>query len=220
MKKKYALLFILCSLSLTATYAQVIIGGGYGGGYYRGRVHVRGGRRPANNYRKPEPSFAPEVNISIGYGFPNVDAYQFSNYYGLYKGNVTQTGSVTGAIDYRYNRYNSIGVMATYGKVDIPYTDAYNNYQGKINLESWSVMLNIMQYAPLTNSATLYFHEAIGANINNTSYYGNVPTPTPYALAYQLSIGARFKITENASFFGEAGYGKYIIHGGLSFSFQ
>lgn len=224
MKKRYALLFILGSLFITTTYAQVIIGGRIGGGIGRGYGRIRyskgGGRRPLNNYKPKESAFKPEVNFSIGYGFPNVDAYQFSDYYGLYKGNISQAGPITGSIDYRYNRYNSIGVMATYGKVSVPYSDGLNNYQGKVDLENWSVMLNFMQYSTLTNSATLYFHEALGANINNTSYYGNLPTTSPNVFAYQLGIGARFKITENASFFGEAGYGKYIIHGGLSFSFK
>ena len=224
MKKKYALLFILSGLFLTTTYAQVIIGGRIGGGYGRGYGRIRYsrgvGRRPQKSYKQKEPPFKPEVNVSIGYGFPNVDAYQFSDYAGLYRGNTSQTGPITGAFDYRYNRYNSIGIMATYGMLSLPYTDPNNNYQGKINLENWSVMLNIMQYSPLTNSATLYFHEAIGANINNTSYYGNVPLTSPSGLAYQLGIGAKFKITDNASFFAEAGYGKYILHGGLSFSFK
>ena len=224
MKKRYALLFILGSLFITNTYAQVIIGGRIGGGIGRGYGRIRyskgGGRRPQNNYKPKESAFKPEVNVSVGFGFPNVDGYQFSNQFDLYKGNFTQTGPITGAIDYRYNRNNSIGVMATYGKVSVPYSDALNNYQGKVDLENWSVMLNFMQYSTLTNSATLYFHEALGANINNTSYHGNVPLTNPSGFAYQLGIGAKFKITDNASFFAEAGYGKYIIHGGLSFSFK
>ena len=226
MKKVYFLLIILGSLFTTTTFAQVIIHGGIGGGYYGGGGYYHGGgygrvRRQGNNRRR-EPPFQPVVHVSVGYGFPNVDAYQFSDgyYTGLYKGNVTQTGPVTGAIDYQYNRYNSIGVMAMYGKLGIPYYDGNNNYQGSVNLENWSVMLNIMQYAPLSNSATLYFREALGANINNVSYTGNISSFQPNSFAYQVGVGAKFKMTDNVSFFAEAGYGKYILNGGLSFAFK
>lgn len=228
MKKKLVLLLVFGGLLITTSYSQVIIQGGIGGGYYGGRSYYRGGgyvRRGGhnNNNRRKESYFQPEVNISLGYGFPNVDAYQFPNdyYSGVYKGTVTQTGPFTGAIDYRYNRYNSIGVLATYGKVGVPYYDVNNNsYQGNVNLETWSVMLNIMQYAPLSNSTTLYFREALGANINNTSYTGNITNYEPNAFAYQLGLGVKFKLTDNVSFFTEAGYGKYILHGGLSFAFK
>jgi len=224
MKKKYGLLLLISGLFMSTTFAQVFIGGrigggfGYGGGYRGGYGHRRTQSRPRQTYS----TFKPEVYVSLGYGFPNVDAYQFSNdyYNGFYKGNVSQTGPFTGSIDYKYSRYNSIGIMATYGKVDVPYNDASNNYQGTVNLETWSVMLNFMQYAPLSNSATLYFREALGANINNVSYTGNVDNYQPDAFAYQLGIGMKFKIAENTSFFTEAGYGKYILHGGLSFSFK
>ena len=37
--------------------------------------------------------------------------------------------------------------------------------------------------------------------------------------AYQASIGTRFNMSPNAGFFIEAGYGKYIISGGLKMSF-
>jgi Outer membrane protein beta-barrel domain len=222
MKKKYWLLLLITGLFMTNTYSQVFIGGrigggfGYGGGYRGGYGHRR------SQPRKTYSTFKPEVYVSLGYGFPNVDAYQFSNDYydGLYKGNVSQTGPFTGSIDYRYNRNNSIGIMATYGKVGVPYNDIYNSYQGTINMETWSVLLNFMQYAPLSNSATLYFREAIGANINNVSYVGSLSNYEPDAFAYQLGIGAKFKLTDNVSFFTEAGYGKYILHGGLSFAFK
>jgi hypothetical protein len=221
MKKKYFLLLLIGGLFMTTTYAQVIIGGRIGGGYGYGYGH-----RHYRSARPTYPTFKPVVYASIGYGFPNVDAYQFSDdyYNGLYKGTVSsQTGPITGSIDYRYNRYNSIGVLATYGKVGVPYYDGANTYQGTVNLETWSVMLNIMQYAPLSNSATLYFREALGANINNisnTGYVGNYVNYQPDVFAYQLGIGVRFKLTQNVGFFTEAGYGKYIIHGGLSFAFN
>jgi len=38
-------------------------------------------------------------------------------------------------------------------------------------------------------------------------------------LAYQVSIGTRFNLSQNAGFFIEAGYGRYIVNGGLTFKF-
>jgi len=41
----------------------------------------------------------------------------------------------------------------------------------------------------------------------------------PSELAYQAGLGAQFSLSDNARIFLEAGYGKYILHGGLSFVF-
>ena len=218
MKKKYYLLLLFCGFLMTTTYAQVIIGGRIGGGY--GYGHYRIGRRPAPTSRRvvKQPPYNPVVYINLGYGFPNLDANQFPEYYGLYKGSVSQTGPVTASIDYRYSRYSSIGILATYGQVSVPYTDYNNLYQGSSKLENWSVMANFMQYAPLSSTATLYFREAIGANIGNAT--STVFPFEPSTFAYQLGVGAKFDISKKTAFFAEAGYGKYILHGGLSFSFK
>ena len=222
MNRKYALLIVLSSFFVSASYAQVIIGGGSGFGGRFGRIGFTGGggmrrQRNENKDKNKESTFKPEISVKIGYGFPNVDTYQFSDYVGLYKGSISQTGPITSSVDYKYNSTNSIGIMATYGKVAIPYTDGNNNYEGKVNLETRSVLANFMQFRPLTNSATFYFHEALGASINNVNYLGNVPVITPASFAYQLGVGAKFKISEKTSFFAEAGYGKYVLHGGLSY---
>jgi len=223
MKKKYWLLLLISGLFMSTSFAQVFIGGrigggfGYGGGYGGGYGHRRSQSRPRQTY----PTFKPEVYVSFGYGFPNLDAYQFPDYFGLNKGNISQTGPVTGSIDYRFSRSTSIGIMTTYGKVSVPYNDYNNNYVGTTSIENWSVMLNLMQYAPLSNSATMYFRGAIGANIgtpvSTTSSISYTDFP---ALAYQISLGGRFKLTDNTAFFAEAGYGKYILLGGLSFTFK
>jgi len=218
MKKNYYLLLLFCGLFMTTTYAQVIIGGRIGGGYGYGYGHYRMGRRPQNKQREKQPAYKPVVYLSVGYGFPNLDANEFPDYYGLYKGSVSQTGPVTASIDYRYSRYSSIGILATYGKVSVPYTNYNNVYQGSSSLENWSVMANFMQYSPLSNTATLYFREAIGVNIGNAT--STISPIEPSTLAYQLGVGAKFDISKNTAFFAEAGYGKYILHGGLSFSFK
>ena len=67
-----------------------------------------------------------------------------------------------------------------------------------------------------------YLRTAIGFNLwdqNFTDGTGNkinVPNTLP-DLAYQLGLGVKFKITERTGLFIEGGYGKYILHGGLSF---
>jgi len=45
----------------------------------------------------------------------------------------------------------------------------------------------------------------------------NVDLP---ALAYQVSFGAKFHLSKEAGLFLEAGYGKYILNGGLALSFK
>jgi hypothetical protein len=72
-------------------------------------------------HRQKRPAFKPTVNLSLGYGFPNLDKnYLPDEFYGAvnaYKGNQSsQTGPFTGALDFQFSRYNSIGIMGTYGK--------------------------------------------------------------------------------------------------------
>ena len=226
MIKKYCLLIVLASLILTSgAEAQIYLGGrigggfGYGGGY--GRIRGGGGRRTSRPKEK-QPYFKPVVYVSFGYGFPNLDANQLPNnpyVYGYTQGNISSSGPITGSIDYRFSRNTSIGVMTTYGKVSAPYSNG-----GTVSLENWSVMLNFMQYAPMSNTATLYFRGAIGANIPTTTYSDQNTANNLYfssdALAYQVGLGARFDLTSTTALFAEAGYGKYILHGGISFAFK
>ncbi len=47
----------------------------------------------------------------------------------------------------------------------------------------------------------------------------NLGGTRPTDLAYQVGIGAKFKLSKNAGIFAEAGYGKYIVQGGVFFKF-
>jgi opacity protein-like surface antigen len=194
---------------------------GYGLGYGR-RPHYPRNRRAQNL-----PPFQPTVNLSFGYGFPNLDKNELPEFYNLYKGTTTsQTGPITGAVDYRFSRNMSVGVLVTRGKVTAPYYD-YNNpsnpeFAG--SLDNWSVMLNFMRYIPAGEKVTPYLRTAIGINSWQQSYtdaQGNKINMdgTTSELAYQVGLGADFYLSENAGIFLEGGYGKYILHGGLTFKF-
>ncbi len=175
------------------------------------------------------PPFQPSVNISLGYGFPNLDKEQFADFYNLYKGNATnQTGPFNGAIDYQFSRYMSIGVMGTYGKVSQPYY-TFNNNSAVPDMtghyENWSLMLNVVSYFPTrTRAVSPYLRTAIGYQ-NWTQDYTNadgsktVGIAEPSNLAYQVSLGAKFNLSPRAGIFLEAGYGKYIASGGLALKF-
>lgn len=180
--------------------------------------------RPARVVRVND--FQPRLNINIGYGFPNLDKYQLGEFTNAYKGTVSQTGPVTGSIDYQFSRYTSVGIMGTYGKVSMPYYDRGGDgttpaFTGK--LENWSIMFNLVNYFPSYNRAfTPYLRTAAGVN-NWTQTYTDASgakaadAPTPTLFAYQVSLGTRINMSPNAGFFMEAGYGKYILSAGLQF---
>lgn len=232
MKKQiifFALLFILIS---TVSEAQF-----YGGsGFYI----QRGYRRPPppryeQRYpRQRQQTFRPTVNLSFGYGYPNLDKNyfpeQFNGSVNAYRGtNFKQTGPVSAALDFQFSRYNSIGVMGTYGQVSVPYYDFNSNNSAPVlngDLKSWSVMLNMMTYFPTYESAVSpYIRTAIGVNTRNEDYINPDGSKAVAGgdnlidLAYQVSIGARFNFSPSAGFFLEAGYGRYIASGGLTFRF-
>jgi hypothetical protein len=198
--------------------------------YGRPRMRMRVERRspaPTRNHPK-RPSFQPTLNLSVGYGFPNLDKDQLAEFINVYKGNVTQKGPVTGAVDYQFSRNMSIGVMGTYGKVTVPYYDYNSNssspgFTG--SLENWSVMFNLMSFMPTYNrQLEPYLRTAIGINNWTQSYLdpqGNkaAELPEPNQLAYQVSLGTRINLSKGAGFFVEGGYGKYILNGGLTLKF-
>ncbi len=223
---KYIAVFLICVfcfISFADAQVGVYIGPrfGYGPGYGR-PPQPRPGKRRNQNL----PKFEPSVNLSFGYGFPNLDKYELPQFYDLYKGTVTsQIGPITGAIDYRFSRNMSIGVLVTHGKVTAPYYD-YNNgapvFSG--SLDNWSVMFNFMNYIPAGEKVTPYIRTAIGINTwqqNYTDARGNKidMDGAPSELAYQVGLGADFYLSKNAGIFLEGGYGKYIMHGGLTFKF-
>jgi hypothetical protein len=229
--QKYVLGLLLAGSFLAAkpAAAQVGIGigvgpgmgyGGYGGGYRRGYPQRR-------SPRQVRPYFKPVVNFSVGYGYPNLDKNQFISFYNYYRGTAKDIGTITGALDVQYSRTSSIGVMVSHGYVTAPYYD-YNSATSPVvfngSLENWSVMLNLMQYFPTGNDRFMpYLRTAIGLNIWDEKYKDqsgakmNVGADGPTQLAYQVGLGAKAYISKNTGLFVEAGYGKYIVHGGLTF---
>lgn len=229
MKKQITFLSILLILMCSVADAQF-----YGGGVYI----QRGYRRPPppgpqQYHRKKTASFKPAVNLSLGYGFPNLDKNYFPDeFYGgvnTYKGNqFSQTGPFNAALDFRFSRYNSIGVMGTYGKTSVPYYDYGSEFSGPAfagSIESWSVMMNMMTYFPGYQTVSPYIRTAIGLVNRNENY--SYPDGSKVVadlkdvtdLAYQVSIGTRFNFSPNTGLFIEAGYGRYIVNGGLTFKF-
>lgn len=182
-------------------------------------------QRPAP---KTKPVFKPTLDFSIGYGFPNVDKNQLAGFYNSSMGSVSQSGPINAALDYRFSRNMSIGLLGTYGKVSAPY---YNYVSDGISpdftgtLENWSVMLNVMSYFPVQNrNIEPYIRTAIGINNWKQEYMdpeGNKAAvlPDPSLLAYQVALGTKINFSKAAGFFVEAGYGKYILNGGLTFRF-
>lgn len=200
--------------------------------YYYGRPRMRVYHRPVPQRQRQappkRPAFQPTLNFSFGYGFPNLDKEQFISFANAYMGTVTQKGPFTGAVDYQFSRNMSIGVLGTYGKVTAPYYQ-YNS-TGTVppftgSLENWSVMLNIMTFMPTYNNPIEpYIRTAIGVNNWTQNYLdesGNKATdlPEPSQLAYQVSLGTRINLSKGAGFYVEAGYGKYILNGGLTLKF-
>lgn len=195
--------------------------GGYGYGYPRPPHYPRQRQQKGQQ----EPPFKTQVHFSLGYGFPNLDKDQMAQFYGYSQANITQTGPVTGALDVQFSRTSSIGLMVSHGETSANYYQ-YDNYQQPADitgrLRNWSVMLNLVNYIPASERITPYIRTAIGLNIwdqQYTDYQGNKLNyiDEPPQLAYQVSLGSKFYFTKNSALFIEAGYGKYILHGGLSF---
>lgn len=226
MRKQLLVLMVLGLALFETASAQVGIGIGVGPRYgYGGGMYGRGyPRQPGRVRRQAMPAFTPEVHLAIGYGFPNVDGNSLAGFYNYYRGPLTQTGPVTASLDYRYSRFQSAGIMVTHGNVSANYFDYNNSSAPALNgsLDNWSVMLNLVNYVPAAGRVSPYLRTAIGLNIWKQDYsYANgsklYDLPEPSQFAYQIGLGANIHLSRSTGLFLEAGYGKYIVHGGLSF---
>ena len=69
-----------------------------------------------------------------------------------------------------------------------------------------------------------YTRTAIGFNTGQSKYLAPdgskfADTDDGTSLAYQVGLGVKFNTFQHGGFFVEAGYGKYIISGGLTMRF-
>ncbi len=55
-----------------------------------------------------QPQFVPSVNVSVGYGFPDLDRNYLPDFYGMNRGNSSQSGVITGSVNYQFSRKMSI----------------------------------------------------------------------------------------------------------------
>lgn len=209
--KKFLVFIALGIFAITSANAQF---------FFRARPRERYKSSQGNQHLT---KFQPSINLSFGYGFPNLDKYELLEFSNYYHTSVNQTGPVFGSIDYQFNRAMSVGAMVTYGKVNAPY---YNNNGSAIAftgyLKNLSFMLNFVRYLSGNEKVVPYMRTAIGINMWTQDYLdqsGNkaVIANDPTAFAYQLGAGVKLNFTKYAGMFVEAGYGKYIVSGGLSF---
>ena len=182
-------------------------------------------QRPPRRNQLP---FVPAVNVSVGYGFPYLDRNYLPDFYAMSRGNSSQSGVITGSVNYQFSRKMSVGVMVAHGVVSAPYYDYYStspspDFTGR--LEAWSFMINLVRYIPISATVTPYIRTAIGintwrqeyTNLNGTKVVVTVPDLPD--LARQFALGVRFRLSQRAGLFVEAGYGKYILSSGLSVKF-
>lgn len=203
-------------------FAVVEANAQFGGIYYTPRPRYA---RPVQR-NNDDDGFKPTLNLTLGYGFPNLDKNQLLDFSNSYKGSLSQTGPFMGSLDYQFKRNLSIGVLVTSGTVKRNYYDDADGslaFNGK--LQNTAVMLNLVNYLPGTRTVSPYFRAAIGGNIWTNNYtltsdgsklYDDGGLPD---VAYQLSLGMKVNFTDKAGLFVEAGYGKYILAGGLAFKF-
>jgi len=211
---KFPLLFSFLLLAATVAESQVIV------------MDPAPRRAPLRQrMRTARAPFRPALSLSIGYGYPNLDRNYLPDYYGYSMGSISQTGVITGSVDYRLSRRMSLGVLVTHGTVSAPYYNFYTtstlpDLTGK--LDNWSVMLRWVRYFPVSLRFTPYLATSLGVNIWKQDFvdpYGNkvaVSAADVPDLAYQGAIGARFSLIRHVALFTEVGFRKYIVRGGLS----
>ena len=211
---------ILVGLMLVACFYES--NAQYGGGFGRSRARDREYRR---EQIKELQTFKPSLDVSIGYGFPNLDKYLLTDFYNYYSGSGTQSGPIIASVDYHFTPRMAIGVMVNYGKISRPYY-SYNSGEQAFtgSLTNTAVMLNFTRYMGMSQKIVPYTRTAIGINTGQSKYLASDGSKAADAddatsLAYQVGLGVKFNAGKHGGFFVEAGYGKYILSAGLSMKF-
>ena len=216
----FVLLVTVCIIAIEGN-AQV---------FYRSRSGITVIKKARQNKPDRFEKFKSHADLSVGYGFPNVDQSYLPDYFSFYQGNISQSGPFTGSLDYHFSRKTAIGIQVTHGIVSSFY---YNyNYNTTADLSSfkarfdnWSILFSLVRQMPVNSKIIPYTRTSIGVHLWKQEYTdieGNKADVSPVnlpSLAYQASIGAKFKVLKPAMLFIEVGYGKYILSAGLSFSF-
>lgn len=171
-------------------------------------------------------AFKPFLQLSAGYGFPNLDNKYLPAYYNAYYGQVARKGTATASLDYRFSRRMSLGLMVTHASVSAPYYDSFSGLPAfNAQLNNWGFMLNIYRYIGRGVKLSPYLHTALGFNTWEQKYTdpaGNkivMPEADLPGFSRQFALGTRFTVSKHSSLFLEAGYGKYILAGGVSLRF-
>lgn len=211
---------ILVALMLVACFYES--NAQYGGRFGRSRNRDEAYRRERI---KELQTFKPSLDVSIGYGFPNLDKYLLADFYDYYSGSGTQTGPIIASVDYHFTPRMAIGIMVNYGKVSRPYY-SYNSGEQTFtgSLTNTAIMLNFTRYMGMSQKIVPYTRTAIGINTGQAKYLASdgsraADVGDETSLAYQVGLGVQFNASKHGGFFVEAGYGKYILSAGLKMSF-
>lgn len=194
----------------------------YGGRFGRSQDRDREYRRERIQELQ---TFKPSLDVSIGYGFSNLDKYLLTDFYNYYSASGTQSGPIIASVDYHFTPRMAIGVMVNYGKVSRPYysySTGEQTFTG--SLTNTAILLNFTRYMGMSQKIMPYTRTAIGINTGQSKYLASdgskaADADNETSLAYQVGLGVQFNVTKHGGFFVEAGYGKYIVSGGLKMHF-
>lgn len=218
-RKNISLFFITAFLITTTTNAQIIV---------RTRSGITVLKQVRQNKHRKDEKFKLHFHVSTGYGIPNVDQSYLPEYYSFSRSRIYEKGPFTGSLDLQLNKKTSVGLLVTSGSVSA----AYHNYNPNSPLQeftgrfdNYSVMFSLNRYLTVNSKIIPYTRIAMGVNLWKQSYIdsdganADVSQVDLPELAFQASVGVKLKIVRAIALFVDAGYGKYILNAGFSFSF-
>ncbi|HTJ10472.1 MAG TPA: hypothetical protein VL547_00525 [Dinghuibacter sp.] len=160
---------------------------------------------------------AQRVSFSVGAGLPNLDTRYLPAFDGMSMGGVTRSAVVTGSLMCRVTRRLEAGVTTTYGSVSASYSEpgsvGFSGFSGK--LEDWTIMATLQRTFPMGRRVSAYIKTALGAHLWTQSYTEPGASADLPVLAKQVCGGVRLRCLRRAGLFVEAGYGEYVVLGGI-----
>lgn len=168
----------------------------------------------------PAALHAQRVSLSLGAGFPNLDTRYLPAFDGMSMSGATGSAVVSGSLTCRVTRRLEAGVTTTYGSVSASYSEpgsvgsaGFPGFSGK--LEGWTIMATLQRTFPMGRRVSAYIKTALGAHLWTQSYTEPGVSADLPVLAKQVCGGVRLRCLRRAGLFVEAGYGEYVVLGGI-----
>lgn len=173
------------------------------------------------------------VDVSAGYGFPNLVGAIFNAYENQQSYTAKSVGPVFAKLEYAASDKIGIGIDFAYASTKVTYlyedingSGNYVNYTNEWDLNGFSILARVNWHFGDSDAFDPYFGMGVGYRHNtytftsNDPFYGGDETLGSFnPFGFDMTVGARYFFTDNIGAYAELGIAKAPVQIGLTAKF-